>query len=500
MVIEAAGPTGADFVITNSGPAVSPRVQEAYSTASTLRAEAWPDAKRLEAAAVVEEIMARAGAGEPFEVARAWMQEPGRRDVIDELYALGALIPDTDALWAFTASIVDHDPRAALEQLRVPLLALLGGSDRVVPVDASAAAFRAFGATRSARAPDHHRRRPSLPVAERRGIRSGLSRDPHGVRRRAARVTHAARIVSPVYSPGMTRGCQTPKLPVRVRAAKKARAAKKTAARKARPVAKKARAVKKTAARKARPAAKKAKAAKKRVVKAAKRAPVTKAVKKTVKKAAKKTVRKTRVAKKTATRSPATKRSRSAGSSTDAIALLKQDHREVARLFAQFERAGDGATRTKERLVAEITTALSQHAAIEELVFYPAIRREVKGVTDDVLEALEEHHVVKFLLRELEGLDATDERFDAKTTVMIENVEHHVKEEEEDLFPKVRKRLGRARLADIGDELKAAKSTGSDPAASLRTRRAPGQCHRRWCRRGDRPRPHRRQEGRGSRA
>ena len=75
-----------------------------------------------------------------------------------------------------------------------------------------------------------------------------------------------------------------------------------------------------------------------------------------------------------------------------------------------------------------------------------------------MLEALEEHHLVKVSLRELEDLDPTEERFDAKVTVLIEHVRHHVKEEESDLFPKVRQQLGRRRLQELGDELRAARS------------------------------------------
>ena len=241
--------------------------------------------------------------------------------------------------------------------------------------------------------------------------------------------------------------------------AKKARAAKKSTARKARPAVKQARTAKKTAARKARPVVKKAGAAKKRATKAVKTARPAKAAKKTVRKA-RKSVKKT--ARKAATRPTATKRTATSrsrvGKRVDAIALLKQDHREVAGLFTRFERSGNAASRTKQRLVEEMIAALSRHAGIEELVFYPAVRREVAGADSDVLEALEEHHVVKILLHELEALAPVDERFDAKVTVMIESVRHHVKEEEQALFPKVRKRLGRARLLDIGDELRAAKS------------------------------------------
>jgi hemerythrin-like domain-containing protein len=142
---------------------------------------------------------------------------------------------------------------------------------------------------------------------------------------------------------------------------------------------------------------------------------------------------------------------------TDAITILKQDHREVEQVFKRFEKAGSRAHRAKRQIVDSITEMLSRHAAIEELVFYPAVRREVSGSAPDVLEALEEHHIVKFLLRELEDVDPRDERFDAKVTVMIENVRHHVKEEENELFPEVRKAITRQRLLQLGDELRAAK-------------------------------------------
>jgi hemerythrin superfamily protein len=142
---------------------------------------------------------------------------------------------------------------------------------------------------------------------------------------------------------------------------------------------------------------------------------------------------------------------------SDAIALLKQDHRTVEGLFDRFEKAGDAAHRIKRRLVDTMIEELSRHTAIEELVFYPAVRGEVDDAKADVLEALEEHHVVKWLLHELEDLAATDERFDAKVTVMMENVRHHVKEEEHELFPEVREQMSRRRLIELGEELRAAK-------------------------------------------
>ena len=106
-------------------------------------------------------------------------------------------------------------------------------------------------------------------------------------------------------------------------------------------------------------------------------------------------------------------------SSGDAIALLKQDHRDVEQLFKRFEKARAGAHAEKARLVASIIEALSRHAAIEEMVFYPAVRQELPRQESSVLEALEEHHVVKWLLSELDALDPSAERFDAKVTVLM---------------------------------------------------------------------------------
>ncbi len=141
----------------------------------------------------------------------------------------------------------------------------------------------------------------------------------------------------------------------------------------------------------------------------------------------------------------------------DAVAVLKADHRRVEQLFKRFEKARHGAHGTKRALVHTVIEELSRHAAIEELVFYPAVRREAGGADTAVLEALEEHHLVKVGLRELEDLDPSDERFDAKVSVLIENVRHHVREEERELFPEVRDQLGRRRLHELGDELRAAK-------------------------------------------
>ncbi|HEY7135350.1 MAG TPA: hemerythrin domain-containing protein [Acidimicrobiia bacterium] len=143
----------------------------------------------------------------------------------------------------------------------------------------------------------------------------------------------------------------------------------------------------------------------------------------------------------------------------DAITLLKQDHRTVEELFKKFENSGPRAKKSKRSLVDKMIRELSIHAAIEEQVFYPSVRAEDPEETSEVLEALEEHNVVKWLLSELEGLSPDDERFDAKVSVMMENVRHHVREEEKEMFPQVRKTLERWFLDDLGDRLAIAKKT-----------------------------------------
>jgi hemerythrin superfamily protein len=144
----------------------------------------------------------------------------------------------------------------------------------------------------------------------------------------------------------------------------------------------------------------------------------------------------------------------------DAITLLKQDHREVEALFKRFEAAGDGALKLKRKLVDQIIAALSKHASIEEAILYPAARAALEETSDGedmVLEALEEHHVVKWTLEELITLAPDAERFEAKATVLMESVRHHVKEEEQDLFPKLRKVMSRDELIAIGDAMAQAK-------------------------------------------
>lgn len=143
--------------------------------------------------------------------------------------------------------------------------------------------------------------------------------------------------------------------------------------------------------------------------------------------------------------------------STDAIVLLKNDHKTVDQLFKKFEQAGDKAFVTKRKLVDSMIEELTVHAFIEETIFYPTAREAVPETRDHVLESIEEHHVVMWLLSELVDLSPEEETFDAKVTVLIENVRHHVEEEEQEWFPRVREAMGRKRLQELGERLLAAK-------------------------------------------
>jgi hemerythrin-like domain-containing protein len=159
--------------------------------------------------------------------------------------------------------------------------------------------------------------------------------------------------------------------------------------------------------------------------------------------------------------------------STDAIVLLKNDHKEILRTFKDFEKAGDDAHATKGKLVDRIIELLTVHTYIENEVMYPRVRELLPEVEEDVLESYEEHHVADVLVVELSAMKPDSERFTAKTTVLIENVRHHIEEEETDWFPKVREGLGRKALQDLGAEMiearKSAPTRPSQPGALKKT-------------------------------
>jgi hemerythrin-like domain-containing protein len=143
--------------------------------------------------------------------------------------------------------------------------------------------------------------------------------------------------------------------------------------------------------------------------------------------------------------------------STDAIVLLKDDHKQIRKAFRDFQAAGEGATQAKGDLVKKMIELLTIHTYIENEIMYPEVRRLLPDLEDDIDESYEEHHVADVLCMELFALKPDAERFDAKTTVLIENVTHHIEEEETDWFPKVRAGLGRKQLQELGERMVEAK-------------------------------------------
>jgi hemerythrin-like domain-containing protein len=137
-----------------------------------------------------------------------------------------------------------------------------------------------------------------------------------------------------------------------------------------------------------------------------------------------------------------------------ATTMLKAEHDEVRALFKEFENSSEGARSSRKRIADEVSQKLEVHAQLEEQIFYPACR----GLGDEdarkmVGESVEEHLIVKRLIGELAGLEASDETFESKFTVLKENVEHHADEEERDLFPVAEKELGDDRLEELGMQM-----------------------------------------------
>ena len=142
----------------------------------------------------------------------------------------------------------------------------------------------------------------------------------------------------------------------------------------------------------------------------------------------------------------------------DAIELLTADHDEVRGLFEQFRQAmeAEDMDRMKD-LQRQIFAELETHTRIEEEIFYPAVRdADEEELGEEVDEGVQEHHVVKVLMREIEEVSG-DDTFQAKMKVLMENVEHHADEEEEEMFPDVREQFDQARLDELGRELEAAR-------------------------------------------
>lgn len=137
--------------------------------------------------------------------------------------------------------------------------------------------------------------------------------------------------------------------------------------------------------------------------------------------------------------------------------LLKEDHKKVKDLFKKYEELGDRAFVQKEELCGKICSELELHTQVEEDIFYPAIKAAADEKGQELIaEAFEEHAVVKKLIEELGATDPAHEEYDAKMKVMRENVEHHIKEEEGELFPKAKEALGDT-ASVIGEEMEIRK-------------------------------------------
>ena len=148
----------------------------------------------------------------------------------------------------------------------------------------------------------------------------------------------------------------------------------------------------------------------------------------------------------------------------NAFELLKQDHKKVSGIFEKLEPTTERAEKTREELFTQLKQELDVHAAIEEQIFYPAIK-DADATHEITLEAFEEHAVIKQLLSELEADPKDTEEWKAKLTVLKENVEHHVEEEETEMFPKARKVLSEEQVEQLGTRMEAAKQQQTRTAA-----------------------------------
>jgi len=167
---------------------------------------------------------------------------------------------------------------------------------------------------------------------------------------------------------------------------------------------------------------------------------------------ARKTASKKKATKKSASRKTTAKKNAGSRAPSDAVALLRADHATVKALFEQYEK-----TRSDERkaaIVEQICNELTVHAQIEEEIFYPATR-EVLRQEDLVDEAAVEHNSVKWLIAQIQDASVGDDQFDAKVKVLSEYVNHHVKEEQNEMFPQVKKT--RLDLRALGEQLQARK-------------------------------------------
>jgi len=135
---------------------------------------------------------------------------------------------------------------------------------------------------------------------------------------------------------------------------------------------------------------------------------------------------------------------------SDPIAFLTEQHRDVETLFEEFENSGAHAYKTREKIATEIISRLRLHMQLEEKIFYPAVREIDEEL---VLEAFEEHDVAKQLMKRIEKTDSKDDSFIAKVSVLKHIIMHHVREEEDALFPQIRSELSTDELESLYNKL-----------------------------------------------
>jgi hemerythrin superfamily protein len=150
----------------------------------------------------------------------------------------------------------------------------------------------------------------------------------------------------------------------------------------------------------------------------------------------------------------------------DALELLTADHNRVRGLFARFQAAEGENDAQAARLAAKIFEELEVHTKIEEEIFYPTVTKLNEEIHELVTEGLEEHHVVDNLMADVKGLSPSDEEWAAKMKVLIENVEHHAEEEEQEMFPKVRQATNNDARTELGQRLEARKAQLGAPTAA----------------------------------
>ena len=144
----------------------------------------------------------------------------------------------------------------------------------------------------------------------------------------------------------------------------------------------------------------------------------------------------------------------------NAIELLKADHEKVSEIFEKLEDTTESDEKTRTELFTKLKQELDLHAHIEETIFYPVLKK-AEETRDITMEGIQEHHVVKVLLGELNSMKTGSEVWTAKLKVLKENVEHHVEEEEDDMFKSARQVLSKERLEELGAQMEQEKKQKS---------------------------------------